>query len=405
MSYFTEIKLDSLDSTLSANSDTQLNVTLYDEGGQAVDVNADGQLHVVMEGKSDLNNSTEVPLGIDGVFTGTSTEILEFSAIAILLTSDADSAIDGLSIQFSDDGILWHIGETYTLLANATKFFTPPCQAKYYRIVYTNGGVAQTTFHLHPTLKKNPIKWSSHRVQDNLNDEDDGTLQLSVLKLRTAQNTYVSGSATATGNFKVSLEELESGVSSNSNSQLNVTLFDEGGVPVSVDDSTESLQVIQYEHHEIHSGSHYHCDSFVDLSINNVYDLQITTPDTTEEQHLVGYISCESETLFEVYEDVTINVAGTTLIPVNNNRRSVNTSNIILSGISNTNTANANADTAVVGATLLLTGKIGAGKDGGSRDRNSETILKRNTKYTIRFTASVAGYVDYTLSWYEHTPN
>jgi hypothetical protein len=338
------------------------------------------------------------------VFTGTSTNILEFSAIAILLNTDQDSATDGLSVQFSDDGITWHIGEEYTILADATKFFTPPCQAVYYRIVYTNGGVAQTVFHLHSTLKKNAIKWSSHRVQDNLNDEDDGTLQLSVLKLRTAANTYVSGAATNNGNFKISLEELESGISTNSNSQLNVTLFDEAGVPAEIDNSTHSIQTIEYEHHEIHAGSHYAIDSYIDLSLNNVIDLQVTTPDTTEEYHFLAEIDCESETMWELYEDVTINVAGTTVTPINNNRRSANTSNLTVGAILNTSTTNANADTAIAGATLLRVGIIGAKKTGGSGERTNEIILKRDASYTLRLTATVAGYSDYHISWYEHIP-
>ena len=58
---------------------------------------------------------------------------------------------------------------------------------------------------------------------------DDPTLSVSVLKLRTAANTYVSGAATNSGNFKVSLEEFENDISVNSNSQLKTTPYTSTG--------------------------------------------------------------------------------------------------------------------------------------------------------------------------------
>ena len=188
--------------------------------------NSDGSLNVVPNGSIvDDNNSTIAPLLADEVFTGTATEVLHYASIALLIHADVASAEGGLVVQFSSDASDWHDGEAYTIPANSTKFFTPPVQARYYRVVYTNGGTDQSEFHIHVILKKTPIKWSSHNLQGNLNDEDDAELNVSVLKLRTAQNNYVSGSATSGGNFKVSLEELESGISTNGNSQLNVTNY------------------------------------------------------------------------------------------------------------------------------------------------------------------------------------
>lgn len=170
-----------------------------------------------------------------------------------------------------------------------------------------------------------------------------------------------------------------------------------------VDSSTNTLQIIEYEHHEIHGGSHYFIDDFVDLSINNVSDIQITTPNTTKWLHFTFKIDSESETLWELYENVTINTAGTTLNPMNNNRNSSNTSGATFAQITNGSTALANADTAVAGATLLRRGEIGAGKDSGNESRAREIILKQNTSYTLRLTAVTAGYVDYSFNWYEHT--
>ena len=48
----------------------------------------------------------------------------------------------------------WFDGEAYTILANSQKFFSPPTQGAYFRVKYTNGGVAQTNFDL---LHRKPV--------------------------------------------------------------------------------------------------------------------------------------------------------------------------------------------------------------------------------------------------------
>ena len=173
-------------------------------------------------GVVDANNSTTTPLAGDGVFTGTGTEVLNYSGITVLIDADVSGTLE---VQFSPDNSDWHTGESYTIpaiTAGDAKFFTPPVQAKYFRIVYTNDSVAQSRFHIHTTLKPSPVKWSSHNLNSNLRDDDDAELNVSVLKLRTAQNNYVSGSSTNGGNFKVSLEEYNGDVAT-------------GGLPVSGD--------------------------------------------------------------------------------------------------------------------------------------------------------------------------
>jgi hypothetical protein len=174
--------------------------------------------------------------------------------------------------------------------------------------------------------------------------------------------------------------------------------------PVKLNASTHALVTISYEHNEIHGGDHYFLNSVVDISINNVYDIQITTPNTTEWAHFAYRIECESETNLFIYEGVTIVTPGTTLTPRNNNRNSLNTSGLTVAGIANSSVANANADTATAGAITLVANTLGSGnQDSGARERTNEIILKQNTSYCLRFVAVSAGYTDYNLSWYEHT--
>lgn len=169
-----------------------------------------------------------------------------------------------------------------------------------------------------------------------------------------------------------------------------------------VDSATNTLMSISYEHHEIHSSSHYFVDSVADLAINNVFDLQFTTANTTTWPHFTFELNCESETMWYIYEGATIVTPGTTVTPINNNRNSSNTSNATLASISNTSLANANADTSVAAATQLAMGIVGAGKNGGITSRNREIVLKQNTVYCFRAIATAAGYTNFFMSWYEH---
>ena len=169
-----------------------------------------------------------------------------------------------------------------------------------------------------------------------------------------------------------------------------------------IDSSTNTLQTITYEHHEIHSGSHFFVEDVVDLAINNVFDFQWTTADVTAWDHFTFMLNCEAETEWYIYEGATINVAGTTVNCINNNRNSATVCNATLASISNTSVANANADTAVAGATEIAHGIIGAGRDGGVISRDTEIVLKQNTVYCMRAIANAAGYTNFLVEWYQH---
>lgn len=170
-----------------------------------------------------------------------------------------------------------------------------------------------------------------------------------------------------------------------------------------IDASTQALIMVDYEHHEIHGGSHYFIKDVVDLALNNVIDIQFTTPDVTKWNHLTFSITCESETEWFIYEGASIVAAGTTLPAINNNRNSLNTTQNTVDLQDNTSLANANADTDVSGATELAHGIVGSGKDGGTNGRSEEIITKQNTIYCFRAIANSAGFVDVSLEWYEHT--
>lgn len=171
-----------------------------------------------------------------------------------------------------------------------------------------------------------------------------------------------------------------------------------------VDPSTNSLQTISYEHHEIHGGSHYFVRGVQDLTINQVLGFTFQTPNTAKWIHWTWEIDTESEAAWAIYEGVAvITPLANAVTPYNNNRNSANTSGAILKYEKHANLAAANAKTNVGGATLLSSGISGAGKDAGRASRQNELILKQNTIYCLRGTASAAGYINFDMNWYEHT--
>lgn len=157
---------------------------------------------IVIEGKVDTNNSSTSTLLAAGVFTGTATEVLNYGTIFINVTSDVASETDGLSIQQSSDGTNWDHSDNYTIAAGAAKNFSINPFARYMRVVYTNGGSAQTYFRLQTIIKGN-ARPSSHRIQDAIADDDDAELIKAVLTGK-ANGTFVNVQTTSDGNLTIS---------------------------------------------------------------------------------------------------------------------------------------------------------------------------------------------------------
>lgn len=352
-----------------------------------------------------LDNTTTVSLGANETFTGDWQDVMDYQEVNVSVDTDQNSATNGLIFQWSADASTVADTDVFSVYANSGTNYTPNPAFRYVRIVYTNGATPQTRFSLMTILRRSMTGGSFHRIDSTLKDDSDARLNITVPKLKTAANTYVSQTATTAGNAKVSLEELESGISTNNKSQLKVSIYDEGGQPASIDDNTNTLQVIDYSHHEIHSGYHFEYCEVVDQALNNVYDIRITTPNTTKWSHFLFNLGAEAETEYFLYESVAITVAGSALTPKNSDRNSSNSPTLTLDGISNTSVANANLDTNLAGSVTISHGIIGAGRDAGFFTREQELILKQNTVYCIRIIANAAGYANHCLEWYEHTNN
>lgn len=176
-----------------------------------IQVNGYKGLVAIAPGHVSLVNSTAETL-LSGIsFTGEWEDVTNFGVIVISVTSNVSSATDGLMVQFSSDGTVGRIitDDVFTIGAGSKKTFSFQAAAKYYRIVYTNGGTNQTSFNLQTVLKPYYVKPSSHRIQDNIIGEDDAELIKAVLTGENPGGTFVNFQSTTAGNFKISLEEYD----------------------------------------------------------------------------------------------------------------------------------------------------------------------------------------------------
>lgn len=165
---------------------------------------------------------------------------------------------------------------------------------------------------------------------------------------------------------------------------------------VRVDASTHALEVIEYEHHEIHSGSSFYVTYTVDLGNGASQDILLVTPDTTKWAHMVGSVTTESEAHVYFYEDTTTSNDGTAMTEFNRNRNSGTAATVV-----------ATYTPTVTGVgTLIWESHFGSGRGvgGGARSEN-EFVLKQNTKYMLRVTNATANanYIAIAINWYEHT--
>ena len=169
--------------------------------------------------------------------------------------------------------------------------------------------------------------------------------------------------------------------------------------PLRLDKATNTLQTIDYAHHEIHGGSHF-C-MYINKNIPNgwTYNVAFTTPNTTSWIHMLFNVGVELEAEIILYEWVTSFTWWTAVTPINNNRNSATASGI----------TDMEFDTTVTLWTpvILATAVEGSWKNfwWGSRN-DQEFILKQNTKYYMLVTNQATWASNETNIWlcrYEHT--
>lgn len=151
-------------------------------------------------------NSTTASLGAGATFTGTAEEVSDYASITVQVFTDQASAASGFKPQYSIDATNWDDGDSYTIAitpAGNGKYFSFPPQAKYFRMVYTNGGTIQTAFRLQTIFRRSTVKSSSHRIGDTMDDENDSELVKANMMARTVAGIHTNVEMTANKEVKV----------------------------------------------------------------------------------------------------------------------------------------------------------------------------------------------------------
>jgi len=163
---------------------------------------------------------------------------------------------------------------------------------------------------------------------------------------------------------------------------------------VRIDASTNTLQTIEYPHHEIHSGSHFFLEGYATLGNGDALYVKLVTPNTTRWSHFLWEINASGILTSTLTEAPTGLEDGAGVTIFNNNRNSATTSGtIVTSGV-----------TAPTGGTIISKVMFGSRQFGGGQARDSELILKQNTTYGRTFLSGAASnIVNFRASSYEHT--
>ncbi len=388
-----------------SNPDASKDVTIVtDSSGQhrlAVSLGAN-ESKFYQENHICTDNTTTQLLGPNEVFIGAWQDCLNYHEVNVSVFADKDSATNGLEFQWSADGVVIGDTDNYSIYANTGTNYTPNPAFRYVRMKYTNGPIAQTKFSLMTILRRGMTGGSFHRIDSTLKDDSDGRLTLSVLKLRTAQNNYVSGAATNAGNFKISIQEFDPAVATNVN-KLNIApyLVDEFGVyshMLSDNIFSGSPVVISTEHHEIHCGDSYLGCRVADLPNGGTDSILIIVPNETgtpqKLYHFLPNTTNESETIWYLYEAPVTSANGTTITQYNRNRNSLNTTGLQLF----------HTPTITNLGTLICIRHSGSGRGIGGEDRSEEFVLKNNTKYLLQAInqTAVNNHITWELNHYIH---
>lgn len=177
--------------------------------------------------------------------------------------------------------------------------------------------------------------------------------------------------------------------------QMNVVLAD------ATDAVTNAVTTVSYEHHEVHSGSHFSYNNAQDLTNGQTVSFLVVTPDTTKWSHFGFLLDGEAEFDLQMFEDATPDADGSAVSSpavINSNRNSATTPTLTITS----------GPTVGGGSkgTLIKRWHSGNGKQaGGSAGTGSEVVLKQNTKYWFDLTNSTTSnnFLSWDVEWYEHT--
>ena len=164
-----------------------------------------------------------------------------------------------------------------------------------------------------------------------------------------------------------------------------------------LDSATFAVNTIEYEHHEIHSGSSFTSSYQREVASGANLDILIVTPSGSKWAHFAYEIDVEAETQVYLYEAPTATAAANPIVAYNRDRNSTKAATVVIT----------HTPTGITpGTTIIRSYHLGSGKTfGGGARGNHEFILKAGTKYLFRLTNLTVSdnWMSVIFDWYEHT--
>ncbi len=136
-------------------------------------------------------------------------QVLNTADIAITVFSDVASAVDGLKIEWSTDGVNVDLIDKHSISANQGEHFTFGALSEFFRVRYVNGVDLQTEFRLQTIVSPTRRKPSSHRIGDSLTSEADAELVKSILAGQDEFNVFRNILATRFGRSTNALNDAQ----------------------------------------------------------------------------------------------------------------------------------------------------------------------------------------------------
>lgn len=147
-------------------------------------------LNVEFESVISTVNSTSTPLAADATFTGQWEDVSSYAAITAAFKTDAMSAINGAVIEFSADGVDVITAEAGTVPANIGGASVIYPRARYVRVTYTNGPVAQTSLEAEVRFLFNPPAVTQTALGSPASDLTIGQVTKAALEGRIMSGPY-----------------------------------------------------------------------------------------------------------------------------------------------------------------------------------------------------------------------
>ena len=174
-----------------------------------------------------------------------------------------------------------------------------------------------------------------------------------------------------------------------------------------LDGSTRALNVIDYEHHEIHSGSSFTAEHNAAGGSGTKATISFTTPAGTKYIHMVVETRTNVAAVYTLGEGATVTAESGTNYLARNKRRvaTMNVATVLPAGSVPATAGNVTAGGTVTDfGTVLETIQVGSGKLGDNSRGTDEWVLAPGTVYALEMESEAAtSEVRVSIHWYEHT--